>query len=313
MKNNKKDEFQIKIEHYKDVLSNILGEFTVEEIDGERYLKTEDNKQYRIYPSKDKESDLCFCRTTEYTSQDFILTDFADEILVNEMKMTVHKGGVNVETIDRLYGISIFDKHKKALTDLTSHNYVIFTEDYSEPTDLLNRNFLQEASYLTTTFSAHMKHRVKPKRQLRSFVSTFYPSHVIFNNEDISYIYDYVDGIDKISKVYNLYDGNVTVDSDEIKMIITGLVSEEGFNYKQRMISKEVKNLIGESLEINNYAKTVEKYIEDKKEKPIREFARIERPKKEEPILPETVIQEETPKTKILSMFRNIFKRNNTN
>lgn len=249
------------IVNYNDALIDIFGnyELCISKKDT-IFIKAESGKKFiYILGSIDKNC-ICFSTKDEYSYDGFCIEFVENEISVNEIKVDSHKKGANVEVVQRLYGKSRYDKDKKALLDLQSTNYVIKGNCSFEK--LTDTDFLERNSSLTTIFSAHMKYFHQIQGEIRSFVSTIYPSHVYFNGEDISQVYEFVDGINKISRIYNLYIGNVKKESDDIKIIITGLADKNSFNYKNKNIGNQVQELIGELMDIDVHEQMIEEHIE---------------------------------------------------
>ena len=244
---------------FHDALTNIFGNYELGITrSGHIYLYSEPGTMY-VFNTKSKESnDLCFTYQDLYKYDIFKLSLVDNGIISNELKINTHTKGFNVETVERVYGKSRYDQNKNALLDLKSTNYVL--KDYESIVKLMNTDYLQKNTLLTTTFSAHMKYFGKMPRESRS-ITAMYPSHVYFNGEDISHIYEFVDGIDKISRIYDLYSGNVMKESEDINIILTGIADNNSFNFKYRNIGKEIQSLIGEPVDINTQIKIVEEYI----------------------------------------------------
>ena len=168
-----------------------------------------------------------------------------------------------------------------------------------------------------------MKFFHKVEGEIRSYVSTIYPSHVYFNGEDISQVYEFVDGIDKISRIYNLYTGNVKKESDDIKTIIAGLVDENSFNYKNKNIGNQVQELIGEIRNIDIQEQMIEEYIakHSVKTRPtvigLRDATRVEigiTPTQSRNRLKDKIddIIANKPSSKVKKLIKSIFKPNDT-
>lgn len=266
---------------YSDALVNIFGKYYLDIAQfGDIFLCSELGTIYLLSSHSMKDNLLCFSYKDEYKYNSFNFYPIENGIAVNEIIIHLHKKGANVEIVERIYGKSKYDKNKNALLDLQSTNYVI--SNYSSIGELRDIEFLQKNSMLTTTFSAHMKHFYRVDGEVRNFVSTKYPSHVFFNGEDISHVYEFVDGIDKISRIYNLYIGNVKKESDDVMAICTGLVDESSFNYKSKSIANQVQELIGELRDDDVQDQMIEEYIEQQlgKSKPIviglRDATRVE-------------------------------------
>lgn len=247
--------------NYNDALIDIFGNYELCISKNDTiFIKAESGKRFIYIPGSIEKNCICFSTKDEYSYDGFCFGLVENEISVNEIKVDSHKKGANVEFVQRVYGKSRYDKDKKALLDLQSTNYVIKGNCSFE--NLTDTDFLERNSSLTTIFSAHMKYFHQIEGEIRSFVSTIYPSHVYFNGEDISQVYEFVDGIDKISRIYNLYVGNVKKESDDIKIIITGLADKNSFNYKNKNIGNQVQELIGELMDMDVHEQMIEEHIE---------------------------------------------------
>lgn len=247
--------------YYRDALNDVFGKYELcISKNNTIFIKSESGKKFIYIPGSIDKNCICFSTKDEYSYDGFCFELVENEISVNEIKVDLHKKGANVELVQRLYGKSRYNKGKKTLLDLQSTNYVI-KGNYSFE-NLTDTDFLERTSALTTIFSAHMKYFHQIEGEIRRFVSTIYPSHVYFNGEDISQVYEFVDGIDKISRTYNLYVGNVKKESDDIKIIITGLADKNSFNYKNKNIGNQVQELIGELMDMDVHEQMIEEHIE---------------------------------------------------
>lgn len=267
--------------NYHDALIDIFGEYELcTSKDGIIFIKSECGKTFVYIPDLQDNNCICFSNRDDFTYDGFYFSFVENGISVNEIKVDLHRKGANVEFVQRLYGKSRYDKNRNALLDLQSTNYVV--KSYSSFGNLMDIDFLEANSVLTTIFSAHMKYFHQIEGEIREFASTFYPSHVYFNGEDISQVYEFVDGIDKISRIYDLYIGNVKEDSNDMKTINDGLADENSFDYKIRHIGNQVQNLIGELRDIDVQLEMEERLIEKRTGKPkpivigLRDATRVE-------------------------------------
>lgn len=267
--------------NYHNAIIDIFGEYElcISE-NGVIFIKSESGKKFVYIPDSLENNSICFSTRDDFTYDGFYFSFAEHGILVNEIKVDLHRKGANVEFIQRLYGKSRYDENKKALLDLQSTNYVV--KNYSSFGNLMDIDFLEGNSILTTIFSAHMKFFYKVEGEIRSYVSTIYPAHVYFNGEDISQVYEFVDGIDKISRIYNLYSGNVKKEAADIKTINLGLADESSFDYKNKHIGSQIEELIGELRDIDIQLEMEENLIEKRTGKPrpvvigLRDATRVE-------------------------------------
>jgi len=179
----------------------------------------------------------------EYGYNIFYFFLIENQIIVNEKKINLHEMGYNVETVNRVYGKSIFGENKNTLLDLEYTSYIV-SNFYRLP-KLIDIDSLKEKSLSIDSFSAHMRYIYSD-----SSTSCKYPSHVFLNGKDISILYKDIDGIDKIYKIYKLFSISI---------------SEE--------ISNKRKQLIGEKMDIDIQNESIEKMIErnaySKRRKPL--------------------------------------------
>lgn len=87
---------------------------------------------------------------------------------------------------------------------------------------------------MKTTFESHFKTLRKSVGSLRQYTDSPYSTYTKINGEDISYIYDVVNGTDKIYRIYDLYNGTINErNSDDIFSIHLGLLRKVAFGYKE--------------------------------------------------------------------------------
>lgn len=270
----KKSEFEYlkeSIDKYNDALVDIFGEYELCISDNNIiiYLKSSSGKKFLYVPGSLEKDCICFSSKDDYKYDGFCFSCGDNEILVNEVKVDLHRNGANVERVERVYGKSRYDINRDTLLDLYSINYVI--KKYSSFGELLDLNNLENNSLFTTFFSAHMRHYYQIPGESRSYTDSIYPSQVYFNGEDISRVYEFVDGIDKISRIYNLYCGNVKRESCDIETIISGLVDIDSYNYKNKKIESYIHDLIGEVKDVDVQDEMIQEYIESRtgKVKPV--------------------------------------------
>lgn len=239
------EELREKLLKFKDALEDNFGNYELKCFaDGVYFIELGNGK--KVFSDTAKFDCLAFTYRVDYYFEGYIFKCDEDEIVVNQIKIDQHRHGYLVEIITKLYGKSRFDKNKKALLDLESTTYIVVDNAYEY---LFDEDYLREHSLLTTTFSAHMKGFKQVEGEAREIASTIYPSHVYFNDKDISSTYEFIDGIDKVSRIYNFYIGNVDKDSEDLKILDTGLADANSLCYRKRMIGNKVVELIGEKMD----------------------------------------------------------------
>lgn len=156
-------------------------------------------------------------------------------VTVDEDRYIKLSNKVLVDKINRYYGKSRLDRSRDTLLDIYNNSYVI--DGNVDSDKLKNTEYLEECSITKLSFSAHMKHFVKIPEQARSFKDSIYPSNIYLNNQNISKVYCFVDGINKISKVFDIYCGNINAKNfEDLRCIISGFDDKEGFGLKYKKL-----------------------------------------------------------------------------
>jgi len=137
--------------------------------------------------------------------------------------------GCIIEVIEKYYDFTRESKDEKVLVDLVSNRYV-----FDKNTSIDDINNFEQLCKMKTTFESHFKILRKPVGFLRWCTDSPYSTYTKINGEDISYIYDVVDGTDKIYRIYDLYNGTINErNSDDIFMVHLGLLRKSAFGYKE--------------------------------------------------------------------------------
>ena len=182
--------------------------------------------------------------------------------------------GIIYSDIKKLYQKSESFNGEVCLTDLIENRYILTDEkikelpktfDYQEDNFLKillklilsSKENLENYANLTTKFSSHMNYYLNLDGNRKAKVSP-YSNLTYLNEEDVSYLYDIVDGNDKIKRIYNLYSGIINTSNEwDIQSIHLGLLNPEGFNLKElKGITKMENELVGETFDKNS-----DKYI----------------------------------------------------
>lgn len=137
--------------------------------------------------------------------------------------------GCIIEVIEKYYDFTRESEEEKVLVDLVSNRYVF---DKNVSIDDINK--FEQLCKMKTTFESHFKTLLKPIGSLRWYTDSPYSTYTKINGEDISYIYDVVNGNDKIYRIYDLYNGTINEkNSDDIFSIHLGLLRKAAFGYKE--------------------------------------------------------------------------------
>ena len=253
---------KLQLEEYKDVMKDLFGDYLLATTDeGKISLLSGDGEKYEYLPDTNNSNIICFRKKGEFNYKGYTLSKLENHTSVTETIIKFHQKGAYVEYVDRLYGEAKFYNEKNALLDLTSLTCVVDDSYYENMKDLINPEFVIAVSSHTTKFSAHMRTLYKFCDDIRTYDSTMYPSQVFLNNKDISYMYDYVEGVDKVSRIYNLYKGNNKIDLYDIRSLINEITDIDSYNLQKKSIGEKVIDLIGKKMYEETDDHSLEEYI----------------------------------------------------
>ena len=172
--------------------------------------------------------------------------------------------GFVVTDITKEYGISKRFNNAPVLTDLTEERYILSNENMKQMLsieDIENQTLvhiylimsgktIKTFSNLTTKFSTHMNYYYSTIDDVREFRDNIYPTRTYLNDNEISHIYDLVDGHDKLYRIHDLYNGIINKRNErDINSMHIGLLTDKGLDLKTvEGITEQENTLIGESL-----------------------------------------------------------------
>lgn len=220
--------FKLLLKKYKNVFSDILNNMSIESING-NVINFVDEKGNKIFAEMN-DNDIIFKKNDkEYIKVIIPKKDENGDIKVIDIIKEERPNGCIIEVIDKYYGFTRDSSDEKVLVDLISKRYVF---DRNIKIDD-NINF-DETYKLKTVFESHLKTFTKPMNSTRWYTDSPYSTITLINGVDISYIYDIVNGIDKIYRIYDLYNGIINErNSDDIFAIHLGLLRKDGLGYKE--------------------------------------------------------------------------------
>lgn len=245
----------------QDELNNYLKGFKI--------VKIQRNKS--VYDCKlEREDETISLRIDNYSI--FILRKhecFTDKIVIDDKgnchqrKVEKREKGFVITDITKDYDFSKRFDNKLVLVDLKENRYVLTNEKVKKilKNEDLNKISLislslklypkniAEFSDLTTIFSTHMNYYYS-SLDFREIKNNIYPTKTYFNDEEISHLYDLVDGHDKLYRIHDLYNGLINNrDKTDIHTIHLGLLTKSGFDLRTlKGITEQENALIGESL-----------------------------------------------------------------
>lgn len=123
-------------------------------------------------------------------------------------------------------------------------------------------NITEQCDYFTK-FSTHMSYYYSTLDDARKFKDTIYSTKTFLNGQDISRIYDTVDGKDKLYRIYDLYKWIINSrNENDINAINLGLLNSDAYDLMSlKEITEKEDLLVGESSQ-----KYSEEYIDYIKE-----------------------------------------------
>ena len=220
--------FKIILKNNKNVFADIINDMTIKKLrdntitfgdyKGNETIAVIDNSNI-LFRFDDKKS------TVVNLPQD----DNNEYVKVIDVIKEERNNGCIIEVVEKYYDFTIQSEDEKTLVDLVSNRYVF---DKNISIDDIN-NF-EQLCKMKTTFESHFKTLRKTDGPLRWYTDSPYSTYTKINGEDISYIYDVVNGIDKIYRIYDLYNGIINErNSDDIFSIHLGLLRKAAFGYKE--------------------------------------------------------------------------------
>lgn len=254
----------LKIKCIKEEIEDCLNGFKLKNIELE-------NSRYNCFFTSDQGDEIILSisndriiltKNTKYKYEK--ITIFKN--LISFIKVIEKRpNGLIYSDIKKLYQKSERFNGEVCLTDLIENRYVITNEKIKElpkPFDYQEDNFLkilfklislsnenlENYANLTTKFSSHMNYYLNLDNNRKAKVGP-YSNLTYLNGEDVSRLYDIVDGYDKIKRIYDLYNGIINTSNEwDIHSIHLGLLSHEGFNLKElKGITKTEDELVGKS------------------------------------------------------------------
>lgn len=199
-------------------------------------------------------------------------SNFSEYIFIDSSKLILTKKVVESHSDGLVY--CVIKKHftknhifnmECVLDGLIEQRYTLKTETLNELKENVD---LKTFCNYYTEFSTFMNKFMRMESTPRLTKDNKYSTRTYLNNEDISSIYDIVDGPDKLYRVYDLYNGKINERNErDIIAINYGFLSPDAFDYKGlRGITEKENNLIGIDLSENqtDYVNYLTKLFDDK-------------------------------------------------
>jgi hypothetical protein len=234
--------FKLLLKKYKNVFSDILGNMSIKE-SNDNIITFIDNDNNEMIAQMNNH-DIIF----EIVDKRHIIVNLPEKYdysvkVIDTIKEKKSKGCI-IEKIEKNYDYTKESPYERVLVDLISKRYV-FENDIQ-----IEENIdLDELCKMKTVFESHMKTLIKPHDSIKWYTTSPYSTITMIDGKDISYIYDIVNGNDKIYRIYDLYNGIINErNSNDIFSIHLGLLRKEGLGYKETSgITKKEDTICGKA------------------------------------------------------------------
>lgn len=259
------------IDIVKDEIEEIIKDYTLEEV------KFENGNFVSTFHKGEKNSIIL---TTSFNN--ISLTKFNesiveritidDNMLMTNVSVEKREKGVIYSILQKQFGYSNRFGNQIVLVDLAEQRLAFTREKFEELFNNVDFNTsrlthyllkfktserkvdLKEKSDYYSEFSTHMNYYYSTLDNPRKYVNNIYPSKTFLNGQDISDIYDTVDGKDKLYRIYDLYRGIINSrNENDINAINLGLLNPNAFDLmSSEGITENEESLVGKSLQITS-------------------------------------------------------------
>ena len=220
--------FKSMLKKNKNVFADIINEMTIKTLKDNTIIFV-DFKGNEVIAEIDDSNILFRFDDKKSTVVNLPQDDNNEYVKVIDVIKEERDNGCIIEVIEKYYDFTRESEDEKVLVDLVSNRYVF---DKNVSIDDINK--FEQLCKMKTTFESHFKTLLKPIGSLRWYTDSPYSTYTKINGEDISYIYDVVNGNDKIYRIYDLYNGTINEkNSDDIFSIHLGLLRKAAFGYKE--------------------------------------------------------------------------------
>ena len=220
--------FKLMIKNNKNVFNDIMNDMTIKSLKDNTIIFIDSKGNETVAEIKDKNIIFNFDENKSIIvnlSQD----DKNEYVKIIDVIKEERDNGCIIEVIEKYYDFTRESEDEKVLVDLVSNRYV-----FDKNVSINDINNFEQLCKMKTTFESHFKTLRKPVGSLRWYTDSPYSTYTKINGEDISYIYDVVNGTDKIYRIYDLYNGTINErNSDDLFSIHLGLLRKAAFGYKE--------------------------------------------------------------------------------
>lgn len=217
---------------YNDIIYDLLGFVKVKGLIGDK-LELVDTYNNPVFIGF-KSNGLEISKRDNDIEKIYVLIDENGLVEVYGTSIDERDKGYVVEKSCRTYE-SLDDK--KILTHLSSDRYVLDLE--ADRQSLYSRMYLEGNRISLNHFESHMNNNV--------FNNNKHITSTTINSLDISELYDEIKGEKRVSKVYDLFYGNINEKIvDDLFLYHLGLITKDGFSYYSiKGYSHDEDNIVG--------------------------------------------------------------------
>ena len=212
----------------KNVFADIINDMTIKTLK-DNTITFVDFKGNEIIAEINDSNILFRFDEKKSTIVNLLQDDNNEYVKVIDVVKEERDNGCVIEVIEKYYYFTRESENEKVLVDLVSNRYI-----FDKNVSIDDTNNFEQLCKMKTTFESHLKTLLKPIFSLTWYTDWPYSTYTKINGEDISYIYDIVDGTDKIYRIYDLYNGTINErNSNDIFSIHLGLLRKSAFGYKE--------------------------------------------------------------------------------
>lgn len=212
----------------KNVFADIINDMTIKTLK-DNTITFVDFKGNEIIAEINDSNILFRFDEKKSTIVNLLQDDNNEYVKVIDVVKEERDNGCVIEVIEKYYYFTRESENEKVLVDLVSNRYI-----FDKNVSIDDTNNFEQLCKMKTTFESHLKTLLKPIFSLTWDTDWPYSTYTKINGEDISYIYDIVDGTDKIYRIYDLYNGTINErNSNDIFSIHLGLLRKSAFGYKE--------------------------------------------------------------------------------
>lgn len=247
--------FKLSLAKDKAVFADILEDFKIKGIENQKIIL--ENAEEKRMSAKIVEDSMIFDYRDEFLEKRIYVYKNGINIKVVEKRKEKRTKGSIIEILEKTYGFTKFSEKERYLIHLISKRF-IFNKNVLFSNILIDEymEYAQRLCIFQTTFETHYD-------TLKKYPDSSYRyKKTLLNGEDISVVYDVVEGKDRIMRIYDLYNGiRNKRNRNDIKGIQMGLIRKESFGYKETVGITAMEDAIcGASFLINQYVEELSNY-----------------------------------------------------